>query len=161
MTLFRNFTLVSTVLTYILIFIGGMVRVAGAGMGCPDWPKCFGRWIPPTSLDQLPNYIDPAKFNIVLAWIEYGNRLFGALVGLSISITLYLGLKYCSHLSRIKWPLISAFCLTLFQGWLGSVLVKKYHWQPIEAANFVDFVTPMLEIDPRNRAPAHICVRHP
>lgn len=44
---------------------------------------------------------------------------------------------------------------------LGSVLVKKYHWQPIEAANFVDFVTPMLEIDPRNRAPAHICVRHP
>ena len=39
---------------------------------------------------------------------------------------------------------------------LGSVLVKKYHWQPIEAANFVDFVTPMLEIDPRNRAPAYL-----
>ena len=76
MQLFRNFTLLSTGLTYILIFIGGMVRVAGAGMGCPDWPKCFGRWIPPTSLDQLPDHIDPAKFNLVLAWIEYGNRLF-------------------------------------------------------------------------------------
>ncbi|MEL1234426.1 MAG: COX15/CtaA family protein, partial [Candidatus Neomarinimicrobiota bacterium] len=101
-----------------------MVRVAGAGMGCPDWPKCFGRWIPPTSLDQLPDHIDPAKFNIVLAWIEYGNRLFGALVGLSIAITLYLGLKYCSHLPRIKWPLMAAFFLTLFEGWLGSVLVK-------------------------------------
>jgi len=124
MQLFRNFTLLSTGLTYILIFIGGMVRVAGAGMGCPDWPKCFGRWIPPTSLDQLPDHIDPAKFNLVLAWIEYGNRLFGALVGLSIAITLYLGLKYCSHLPRIKWPLIVAFCLTLFEGWLGSVLVK-------------------------------------
>ena len=124
MRLFRKFTILSTVLTYILIFIGGMVRVAGAGMGCPDWPKCFGRWIPPTSLDQLPDHIDPAKFNIVLAWIEYGNRLFGALVGLSIAITLYLGLKYCSHLPRIKWPLIAAFFLTLFEGWLGSVLVK-------------------------------------
>ena len=100
------------------------MRVAGAGMGCPDWPKCFGRWIPPTSLDQLPDHIDPAKFNIVLAWIEYGNRLFGALVGLSIAITLYLGLKYCSHLPRIKWPLMAAFFLTLFEGWLGSVLVK-------------------------------------
>ena len=100
------------------------MRVAGAGMGCPDWPKCFGRWIPPTSLEQLPDHIDPAKFNIVLAWIEYGNRLFGALVGLSIAITLYLGLKHCSHLPRIKWPLIAAFSLTLFEGWLGSVLVK-------------------------------------
>ena len=124
MRLFRNFTILSTILTYILIFVGGMVRVAGAGMGCPDWPKCFGRWIPPTSLDQLPDHIDPAKFNIVLAWIEYGNRLFGALVGLSIAITLYFGLKYCSHLPRIKWPLMAAFFLTLFEGWLGSVLVK-------------------------------------
>ena len=124
MRLFRNFTILSTVLTYILIFVGGMVRVAGAGMGCPDWPKCFDRWIPPTSIEQLPDHIDPAKFNIVLAWIEYGNRLFGALVGLSIAVTLYLGLKHCSHLPRIKWPLIAAFSLTLFEGWLGSVLVK-------------------------------------
>ena len=124
MRLFRNFTILSTILTYVLIFVGGMVRVAGAGMGCPDWPKCFDRWIPPTSIEQLPDHIDPAKFNIVLAWIEYGNRLFGALVGLSIAITLYLGLKYCSHLPRIKWPLIAAFLLTLFEGWLGSVLVK-------------------------------------
>ena len=124
MRLFRNFTILSTILTYILIFVGGMVRVAGAGMGCPDWPKCFDRWIPPTSIEQLPDHIDPAKFNIVLAWIEYGNRLFGALVGLSIAITLYLGLKHCSHLPRIKWPLITAFLLTLFEGWLGSVLVK-------------------------------------
>ena len=124
MRLFRNFTILSTILTYVLIFVGGMVRVAGAGMGCPDWPKCFDRWIPPTSIEQLPDHIDPAKFNIVLAWIEYGNRLFGALVGLSIAITLYLGLKHCSHLPRIKWPLIAAFLLTLFEGWLGSVLVK-------------------------------------
>ncbi len=123
MKLFRTFTILSTALTYLLIFIGGMVRVSGAGMGCPDWPKCFGRWIPPTSLDQLPDYIDPAKFNIVLAWIEYCNRLFGALVGLTIAITLYLGIKYYSQFPRIKWTLIIAFVLTLFEGWLGAVLV--------------------------------------
>ena len=123
MKYFSRFSIITTLLTYILIFVGGLVRVSGAGMGCPDWPKCFGRWIPPTSLDQLPEHIDPAKFNMVLAWIEYCNRLFGALVGLTIAITLYLGLKHYSHLPRIKWPLISAFSLTLFEGWLGSVLV--------------------------------------
>ncbi|MFL2983848.1 MAG: COX15/CtaA family protein [Candidatus Neomarinimicrobiota bacterium] len=124
MNSFRIFSILSTALTYLLIFVGGMVRVAGAGMGCPDWPKCFGRWIPPTSLNQLPDYIDSAKFNLVLAWIEYSNRLFGALVGLTIAITLYLGIKHYSHLPRIKWTLIIAFILTLFEGWLGAVLVE-------------------------------------
>ena len=76
MRYFFRFSLTTLFMTYLLIFIGGLVRVAGAGMGCPDWPKCFGRWIPPISVEQLPTHIDPAQFNFVLAWIEYCNRLF-------------------------------------------------------------------------------------
>ena len=123
MKLFRIFSYLSTCLTYFLIFVGGMVRVSGAGMGCPDWPKCFDRWIPPTDISQLPDHIDPAKFNIVLAWIEYCNRLFGALVGLTITITLILAYKYYPHIPVIKWSLTVAFILTLIEGWIGAVLV--------------------------------------
>ena len=122
MKLFRIFSYISTGLTYSLIFIGGMVRVSGAGMGCPDWPKCFDRWIPPTNIHQVPEqYVD--QFNLVLAWIEYCNRLFGALVGLTITITLIFALRYYSHVSSIKWPILMAFFLTLVEGWLGAVLV--------------------------------------
>ena len=117
------FSVLSIVFTYLLIFIGGLVRVAGAGMGCPDWPKCFDRWIPPTSITQLPDHIDPEKFNLVLAWVEYINRLSGAFVGLIILVSCLYAIRHFKNNKRVVLSISFALFFTLVEGWLGSKLI--------------------------------------
>lgn len=111
--------------TLFLILVGGLVRAAGAGLGCPDWPTCFGLWIPPVSYEGLPEGFDPALFNPVHTWLEYINRLTGVIIGLLITATFLLSFRYRKTEPIITWCSGAAFFLVLFQGWLGGQVVRS------------------------------------
>ncbi|MCW5877076.1 MAG: heme o synthase [Anaerolineales bacterium] len=105
---FRHLILTTALVTYMLIIIGGIVRVTGSGLGCPDWPTCFGSWIPPMRFDAI---------------IEYTHRLAAALTSpLILASALVAWLRYREH-RLISRPLLWGLGLLLVQGLLGGLVV--------------------------------------
>ena len=123
LTSFQRLALWTTATTYLLILVGGLVRASGAGLGCPDWPRCFGGWIPPASAADLPAQFDPSLFNPTLMWTEYLNRLLGVTVGFLILATTISAWRHHRKQPRILWTTIAAFLLVGFEGWLGGRVV--------------------------------------
>lgn len=120
---FQALALTTTAATFLLIAVGGLVRASGAGLGCPDWPKCFDLWIPPMQVEQVPAHIDPRLFNFTKAWTEYLNRLLGVVVGILIFATLVVSVKKHRSAPRVVVPTAVAFVLVAFEGWLGGQVV--------------------------------------
>lgn len=129
---FQSLAFLTVIVIYLLILAGGIVRGTGSGMGCPDWPKCFGQWIPPTEISQLPaNYKEiygaklkgEIEFNAVKTWIEYINRLLGVLSGFLVFATLITSFTYLRKDKAIILGSIVAFLMIGVNGWLGSRVV--------------------------------------
>ena len=131
---YRRMATITLAAVYFLILIGATVRASGAGMGCPDWPTCFGQWVPPTSEAQLPadyqqvyaqlGYGD-TRFNVVKTWTEYMNRLVGVTIGVLIFLTALFAWKTRRFDKNIFVASVAAFLMVGFQGWLGSKVVSS------------------------------------
>ncbi|MCA6363075.1 MAG: COX15/CtaA family protein [Bacteroidetes bacterium] len=157
--------LVTLVLLYLVIVAGSVVRATGSGMGCPDWPKCFGFYIPPTDSnlvayhpgkdykkghmvivndtlwrapadftgstsfnrsqwEKYPTH-NYAKFNALHTWVEYINRLIGALSGFGMLIMLAIALtRFRRDKGTVLWLLLGMVVLG-YIAWLGKVVVDN------------------------------------
>ena len=159
--LFRNVSFATLAAVYILIAAGSIVRSTGSGMGCPDWPKRFGAWFPPSDISLLPpNYKEiyaaerreknirlasvldklgfhttadrilhesvykEEDFSYAKAMIEYVNRLWGVVFGaLVLALFILAVIRYKTN-RCLFWVSFTVLLLTLFQGWLGSLVVS-------------------------------------
>jgi cytochrome c oxidase assembly protein subunit 15 len=131
---FRRLGILAIFAIYLVILVGGLVRASGAGMGCPDWPTCFGQWVPPTTESQLPpNYHEiyaergykNTQFNPIKTWTEYANRLVGVSIGIFIIFTVWASRIYLKADKGVFYLSLAVLFLVCFQGWLGSAVVAS------------------------------------
>lgn len=131
---FRKLVLLTILFVYLVILAGGIVRSTGSGMGCPDWPKCFGQWVPPTNISELPpNYKEKFKvgnhfvadFSAFKTWVEYTNRLLGIVLGFIVLASFLYSVKYIGNNSVLFLLSFSILFLTGLQGWIGAKVVAS------------------------------------
>ncbi|MCY7290772.1 MAG: COX15/CtaA family protein [Ferruginibacter sp.] len=132
MVVIKKWVFATFILTFLVIIAGGIVRTTQSGMGCPDWPKCFGMWVPPTNASQLPadfeKYLKAQdidhSFNVYHTWIEYINRLLGVLLGLFAVIQaalLFFRKKQQIQAYKLSIAFLAGVILT---GLFGAIVVK-------------------------------------
>jgi heme A synthase len=130
-TKYRNLAISTAIAVYLLIVIGGTVRVSGSGLGCPDWPTCFGSILPPNAerIESLPegqaliSVMGGIEAAVTAARIEYSHRIIASLGGVLILLTIIgAWMNYRSE----KWIFIPAnlvIGLMLIQVPLGGIVV--------------------------------------
>jgi cytochrome c oxidase assembly protein subunit 15 len=137
---FRTIVPITLATVLLVILAGGVVRTTGSGMGCPDWPKCFGRYIPPTHISELPaDYKtrfavkgrEIADFEPFKTWVEYVNRLLGAVLGVFVLVQLVSSLPRWRYDKFTVMLCFGMLVMTGFVGWLGSVVVAT-DLQPVK-----------------------------
>lgn len=128
-----NWARLNLLVTFIVITLGALTRLLDAGLGCPDWPGCYGQIIPPQSSEQIlqANAAHPLfPVEQVKAWSEMIHRFAASALGLSllllaIWVSLKAEFKYLRSISYI------ALGWVILQGIFGMLTVTLRIWPPV------------------------------
>src|SRR4029077_20057039 len=109
--LFRRLAVVTAFFAYLQIALGGIVRVSGSGLGCPDWPLCNGRPYPPANLHAI---------------VEYSHRAVGSVTGVLIIATVVAAwIVFRKRRPRVAWLATASLIGVVGEGILGGVVVAQ------------------------------------
>jgi cytochrome c oxidase assembly protein subunit 15 len=120
---YQRITLVAVILLAFIVVTGGAVRLAGAGLGCPDWPTCAQGHI-----------VAPAE---VPAWIEFGNRLVTGLVSVIVILAVLGALVRRPRRRDLTYLSVGLVAGVLAQIVLGGLVVLSHLYPPLVMGHFV------------------------
>jgi len=120
-TAFARFAAAIAVLTLVVVVLGAYVRLSDAGLGCPDWPGCYGRLVAPTSAEAVAaaNAVHPTRpVHTAKAWKEMVHRYVASALGLAILVLAAVAWRRRDHGLPVALP-TTLLVLVVFQGLLG------------------------------------------
>lgn len=126
MNAFKKITLFSTIMAFCLVVLGAYVRLSDAGLGCPDWPGCFGTLTVPESqlAIEKAQHAFPGQFvEMDKAWKEMIHRYLAGLLGFLILAIGYLAKKNQNFLKVNIFVPYSLIVIVFFQAMLGMLTV--------------------------------------
>jgi cytochrome c oxidase assembly protein subunit 15 len=113
-----NIARVATVLALIVIVLGAYVRLSDAGLGCPDWPGCYGNLIVPEQVDATNENLSVRPLEPAKAWKEMVHRYVASTLGFLILIMAFMARTKLS-LNNMRGFTTALLVLVIFQGLLG------------------------------------------
>ncbi|MFC7368020.1 COX15/CtaA family protein [Vreelandella zhaodongensis] len=123
-------TLVGTVFTVFVILVGAWTRLVDAGLGCPDWPGCYGRLLVPDSEHAALRHPD-APLEPFKAWVEMAHRYIASLLGLVVLSVVALGWSL-RHIDGFPWRVSLALLIVIIiQGAFGAFTVTLKLWPQV------------------------------
>jgi cytochrome c oxidase assembly protein subunit 15 len=130
---FFRISLAATVLALFVVVLGAYVRLSDAGLGCPDWPGCYGQIIAPSAAPsiEIANQAFPdTPVESPKAWKEMLHRYFASALGLLILAMAAIALKHRKKSKQQVKLSIFLVLLVCFQGALGmwtvTMLLKPF-----------------------------------
>ncbi len=126
MIFFKSITITTAVLAFCLVVFGSYVRISDAGLGCPDWPGCFGILTVPESriaIDKAMANFPGQVIETEKAWIEMIHRYVAGILGLLILVIGFYAFKYRKILEINMLLPYSLLGVVLFQATLGMLTV--------------------------------------
>ena len=108
---------------------GAYTRLTHSGLGCPDWPGCYGHLTVPQPNAELATAYPDAPLEPAKAWYEMIHRYAAGTLGLLLISVACLGIHHFK--GRYKIPHIALLCIVILQAFLGkwTVTWKRIHWQ--------------------------------
>ena len=129
----RNLVTLLVCLALIVIGLGAYTRLRDAGLGCPDWPGCYGQLVVPKSAQAISQAettfqqsIEPAK-----AWIEMVHRYIAGILGFGIISLFIFSLCRFTTLKKVIWIPFALTAMVIFQALLGRWTVTLKLYPPI------------------------------
>lgn len=141
--LLKHLSLIGVLFTVLVILAGSWTRLVDAGLGCPDWPGCYGRLVVPDT-DTALAHSPEVPLAVFQAWVEMSHRYVASALGVLVLVLIFLGASLRRR-PGYPWKVsLALLVVILMQGAFGAFTVTLKLWPQVVTLHLLNGLAVML-----------------